>query len=105
MTELLDRVSPERKDVILARAEALVREERGRRGRSAPDLNQSSAAAPSPLARYLQGVALGCVAGFVVGYVLGIAVPRHDDCRLRANATHVSVCLDGPLAKAKELVR
>ncbi|MGX9944896.1 hypothetical protein ACTG4Q_20760 [Bradyrhizobium denitrificans] len=36
MTDLLNRVSPERKEKILARAEELIREERVRRGRFAP---------------------------------------------------------------------
>lgn len=103
MTELLGRVSPERKDLILARAEELVREERGRRGRSAPDQNQSTAA-PTALYRYLQGVVMGCVMGLMIGYLLGIIFPsRHDDCQVRASSAHVSLCLDAQLKKAKGL--
>ena len=44
MTDFLGHVSPERKEMILARAEELIREERMRRGRSAPpDRNQNAA--------------------------------------------------------------
>lgn len=103
MTDLLNTIPPERKDAILARAEELVREERMRRGRSAPESNRH-ATAPSPFWRYVQAVAVGIAVGLGIGYALGQIVP-HDQCQVRASASHVSVCLDGQLAKLKELRR
>jgi hypothetical protein len=81
----------------------LIRDERMRRGRAAPESNQN-AAEPSALRRYVQGVFLGCVVGLTIGYVLGIVVPK-DICQIRASSSHVSVCLDGPISKVKGLVR
>jgi hypothetical protein len=92
----------DRADEIINAAERVLRE---RRGRSAPDSNQCG---PDwgPLYRYVQGVVLGCVAGLIIGYALAIAFPqRADTCSIRASSSHMSVCLDSSLAKAKGLMR
>jgi hypothetical protein len=93
----------DRKDEILAAAEQALRQ----RGRSAPVTNQDT---PDwgPLYRYVQGVVLGCTVGLIIGYALGIFgvfLPRQDTCQIRASSSHVSMCLDGTLAKAKGLLR
>jgi hypothetical protein len=90
----------DRADKIIDAAERVLREQRGR---SAPVTNQAT---PDwgPLYRYLQGVVMGCVAGLMLGYVLGVAFPpRQDTCQIRASSAHVSMCLDKPIAKAREL--
>jgi len=90
-----------RADEILDAAEQALRE---RRGRSAPEVNQARDWAP--LYRYVQGVVLGCVAGLIVGYALGATIGTgRDTCQVRASSAHVSLCLDGQLAKAKGLLR
>jgi hypothetical protein len=89
----------DRADEIINAAERIVR------GRSAPVTNQNS---PDwgPLYRYVQGVVLGCVAGLIIGYVLGATMgPGRDTCSVRASSSHMSVCLDGSIAKAKGLLR
>jgi hypothetical protein len=92
----------DRADEIINAAERVLRE---RRGRSAPDSNQCG---PDwgPLYRYVQGVVLGCVAGLILGFGLATIFPmRSETCSVRASSAHMSVCLDGSLAKAKGLVR
>lgn len=92
----------DRADEIIDAAERVLRE---RRGRSAPDSNQSD---PNwgPLYRYVQGVVLGCVAGLIIGYSLGVVFQqRAETCSVRASSSHMSVCLDCSLAKAKGLIR
>lgn len=93
-----------RADVIIKEAERILRE---KRGRSAPDQNQSSPPSDwTPVYRYFQGVVLGCVAGLMVGFVLGVIFPpSRDTCQVRASSAHMSICLDAQLKKAKELVR
>jgi hypothetical protein len=88
-----------RADEIVDAAERIVR------GRYAPVQNQSTAPYDwEPLYRYVKGFIIGCAAGLMVGFVLGaVFPPNRDTCRLRANATQVSICLDSPLAKAREL--
>jgi hypothetical protein len=92
----------DRADEIIAAAEQALRE---RRGRSAPETNQT---APDwgPLYRYLQGVVLGCVAGLIIGYICGAFIgPGRDTCKVRASTARMAVCLDDSIAKAKGLMR
>ncbi|WP_439357841.1 hypothetical protein [Bradyrhizobium sp. DASA03007] len=91
----------DRADEIIDAAERVLRD---RRGRSAPVQNQAPVSDWGPLYRYIQGVVLGAVAGLIIGYGLGVAFPQ-DTCKVRASASHLSVCLDGQIAKAKGLMR
>jgi hypothetical protein len=90
----------DRADKIIDAAERVLREQRGR---SAPVTTQDTSDW-GPLYRYVQGVVLGCTVGLIIGYALAVFVPR-DACQIRANSSHLSVCLDGQMAKAKGLLR
>jgi hypothetical protein len=93
ISDIIKSIEPERREKILDRAEELIREERARRGRSAPESNQN--AAPAGLPSWVT-----MIIGFFIGVLFGLsianinAVHRYDHCRARASSARVSFCLD-----------